>query len=378
MMHSCSYCKGVFCDEHRIPEKHECDAQAITQTVHEKLSQSDAEGIEEPESMTDVSARSAPSESVGGDSTPDVNPDGSLSKIGADDETDQSKDDQSQSRMKLALTGATAGKRYQGDCPNCGHWVSKRGTDRYTICHRCGWKAGLPVIRLFTHYPRWIKIKRSAKLWTKRAVVFSVGLLIGAFLISATVGTGYDSIDDPTDNIVSSSGVAVDNSTESGSGSSVVSGINETKTERLIHQEINQRRQSHGLARLDYDGDLASIAEGHSGDMAQDGYFSHESPEGHGIEYRYQEAGYECRIDVGQRYLTGGENIAQTYVFTELATEGGESYLDSEEELARSVVNQWMNSTGHRENILTPEFRNEGLGVVITEDDTVYATQNFC
>ncbi|MBS1128555.1 MAG: serine protease, partial [Nitrospirae bacterium] len=38
----------------------------------------------------------------------------------------------------------------------------------------------------------------------------------------------------------------------------------------------------------------------------------------------------------------------------------------------------WMNSQGHRKNILTPHWLNQGIGVFISTDDTVYITQNFC
>lgn len=55
--------------------------------------------------------------------------------------------------------------------------------------------------------------------------------------------------------------------------------------------------------------------------------------------------------------------------------------VTNESELAEIIVTQWMESTGHRENILRPEWNSEGIGVAIddTEDDTVvYVTQNFC
>jgi uncharacterized protein YkwD len=56
-------------------------------------------------------------------------------------------------------------------------------------------------------------------------------------------------------------------------------------------------------------------------------------------------------------------------------------YHDTEEELAKGIVTQWMNSPGHRENILTPDWQREGLGIEATMQDgniAVYATQNYC
>jgi uncharacterized protein YkwD len=46
-------------------------------------------------------------------------------------------------------------------------------------------------------------------------------------------------------------------------------------------------------------------------------------------------------------------------------------------ELAERVVDGWMDSPGHRENILTNQFKGEGIGVYSRPDGTVFVTQNF-
>ena len=48
------------------------------------------------------------------------------------------------------------------------------------------------------------------------------------------------------------------------------------------------------------------------------------------------------------------------------------------EEIAQSTVDGWMDSEDHRKNILTEKFDREGIGVVISDDDKVYITQNMC
>jgi hypothetical protein len=48
------------------------------------------------------------------------------------------------------------------------------------------------------------------------------------------------------------------------------------------------------------------------------------------------------------------------------------------EEIAESTVEGWMNSPGHRKNILIPVWQREGIGVSIAPDDKVYITENFC
>jgi uncharacterized protein YkwD len=113
--------------------------------------------------------------------------------------------------------------------------------------------------------------------------------------------------------------------------------------------------------------------------MATRGYFSHTSPEGETFADRYEAFGYDCRAPTdGGGYLTGGENIAQTWYDTPVRTDGGTVEYTTEEELARGIVTQWMNSPGHRDNILTAAWQNEGIGVYVTDDGKVYVTQNFC
>ena len=48
------------------------------------------------------------------------------------------------------------------------------------------------------------------------------------------------------------------------------------------------------------------------------------------------------------------------------------------EGLAQKAVNGWMNSKGHRENILKASYDRTGIGVAVAEDGKVYFTQNFC
>ena len=48
------------------------------------------------------------------------------------------------------------------------------------------------------------------------------------------------------------------------------------------------------------------------------------------------------------------------------------------EEMARLLSEGWMNSDGHRANILNERYVETGVGVVIGENFRLYATQNFC
>jgi len=164
-------------------------------------------------------------------------------------------------------------------------------------------------------------------------------------------------------------------STDSGSEK----GLNEQEVERLIHQAVNDYRAEQGVGELNYDDELAEIARYHSGNMAKDGEIYHTSPDGQTVEDRYERFGYDCRVPSGDNtYQTSGENVAKTY-FEEPLTNG--DYYRTAEELAEGIVEQWINSDGHRANLVDEDWRGEGIGVSVTEEGgstAVYVTQNFC
>ncbi|WP_049971850.1 CAP domain-containing protein [Haladaptatus cibarius] len=156
-------------------------------------------------------------------------------------------------------------------------------------------------------------------------------------------------------------------------------GFDRSEVERYVHQFVNEERTERGLNAISFDTELRDIARGHSEDMATRNYFSHTSPEGENFADRYEQAGYICQASTGDgSYLTGGENIAQTWYDTPINSGDETVRYTTERELARGIVDQWMNSQGHRENILTDSWQNEGIGIYVTEDGQVYATQNFC
>ncbi len=76
----------------------------------------------------------------------------------------------------------------------------------------------------------------------------------------------------------------------------------------------------------------------------------------------------------------GAENIALNHLYDSVTTVNGEPFYDwnSMDKIAETTVQGWMKSPGHRRNVLTPYFRSEGIGVVISNDGKVYITQNFC
>jgi len=147
-----------------------------------------------------------------------------------------------------------------------------------------------------------------------------------------------------------------------------------------IHKLVNAERIKHDLPALAWDAALARIALNHSRDMAHRNYLSHDSPEGHDFGARYRQAGYTCQIQIGHVVHTGAENIALGRLYNSVTRKNGIDDYDwnSPQKIARLIVDGWMDSPGHRENILTPHWRHQGIGVEIGPGNQIYITQNFC
>jgi len=145
----------------------------------------------------------------------------------------------------------------------------------------------------------------------------------------------------------------------------------EELAEMEVHRLINLEREKHGLKTLEYDEELASVAKLHSIDMANDEYFAHETPEGLSPTDRADEADYVCRYQIGNIIYSGiGENL-------HMVKGSSVSFLSTPESIAELAVSGWMDSPGHKKNILTSTFSKEGIGVSISTF-TIHVTQDFC
>ena len=150
--------------------------------------------------------------------------------------------------------------------------------------------------------------------------------------------------------------------------------------EAEIHNLINNERQSLGLAPLEYDTMLAQIARAHSVDMASKNFFSHINPEGKGPTERAKGAGYNCYKNFGTYFTDDiAENIFKNNLYNSVYYYNGVPVYDwnSQSKIASSTVAGWMNSSGHRENILRSTYNKEGIGVALSSDYAVYITQDF-
>ena len=128
--------------------------------------------------------------------------------------------------------------------------------------------------------------------------------------------------------------------------------------EQLIFEKVNQEREKVGLSPLENNQMMSQYARTKSQDMGDRNYFAHENPEGDLMSaFMHQD---------GVIYQAWGENIA--YI--------GGDMNESLEVLAQQFMSNWMNSSGHRANILSNNFSSIGIGVYRCRDK-VYATQEF-
>jgi uncharacterized protein YkwD len=156
--------------------------------------------------------------------------------------------------------------------------------------------------------------------------------------------------------------------------------ISATRLEKQIHDLINRERKKQRLSQLEWDDELAGIGRKHSRDMELRNYFDHYSPEGHDFSYRYQREGYQCSIRVDNTIYAGAENIALNNRYASVTKVNGKVFYEwnSQETIAETTVQGWMNSPGHRKNILMRHWGREGIGIAFGPDGKIAITQNFC
>ncbi|HPD78807.1 MAG TPA: CAP domain-containing protein [Spirochaetota bacterium] len=167
----------------------------------------------------------------------------------------------------------------------------------------------------------------------------------------------------------------------------------------LAHAAIffvtNETRVKNGLPALEFSKELEMTAWDHSRSMVENNFFSHKNPYN---REKYEPADRAKLAGVTNPYIA--ENIAESFgirynagvpLYPRNTSEGAFSYTPNGEiiknhtylSLAESLVNQWMNSSGHRANILSKSALQMGCGIYFYRDKNFYnmlkcrATQNF-
>ncbi len=126
------------------------------------------------------------------------------------------------------------------------------------------------------------------------------------------------------------------------------------RIEKSIFEAVNQERRAQGLNELKWDNALAAEARRHAMNMAGRRFFSHVDPVRGDLAARLR----EDKI----RWRTCEENIFQEQGYPDPAAE---------------AVRGWLNSPGHRANLLSPAVTNTGVGVAVRGDGTYFMAQVF-
>ncbi len=114
---------------------------------------------------------------------------------------------------------------------------------------------------------------------------------------------------------------------------------------------VNTERTKRGLQPLGQNWELSRVARYKCNDMVKKGYFAHESPT-YGSPFKMMES-------FGIRFSAGAENIAKG------------------QKNPQEVMNSWMNSAGHRSNIISPAYGEIGVGAAKDSNGNLYWTQMF-
>ena len=140
-----------------------------------------------------------------------------------------------------------------------------------------------------------------------------------------------------------------DNNQNDDNNSANINGFSKEQVEVL--NLVNKERKANGLKPLTLNKELSNVANIKSRDMIEKGYFDHTSPT------------YGSPFDMMKKfnisYNTAGENIAMG------------------QKTPSEVMNSWMNSSGHRANILNSTYTELGVGIQKDSNGTIYWTQMF-
>ena len=121
--------------------------------------------------------------------------------------------------------------------------------------------------------------------------------------------------------------------------------------QQQVLELVNKERSKNGLSPLTLDYSLSNVATKKSQDMINKNYFDHTSPT--------YGSPFDMMKQFGISYRSAGENIAKG------------------QRTPQEVMNAWMNSAGHRANILNSSFTKLGVGIAKDSNGTLYWTQMF-
>lgn len=145
--------------------------------------------------------------------------------------------------------------------------------------------------------------------------------------------------------------------------------------EKAILKYTNVERKSQGLSTLTWDAKLATVARDHSLDMVENDFFSHDNLKGEDPTDRAIRHGYNVHTELGGGWYS--DEIAENIGQMPTGNVEGMGYVSSDaDSIGKAHVESWMDSPGHRANILNSQYNILGVGCAY--DGLYYTcTQNF-
>lgn len=122
-----------------------------------------------------------------------------------------------------------------------------------------------------------------------------------------------------------------------------------------VAEKINRIRADRGLAPLRVNGKLRTAARRQSADLAANNFLAHVDSQGNDLQVRLARAG-------ATEWSTIGENVGQSM-----------GYRNNSD----VIIEGWMKSPHHRDNILSADYDSTGIGAAVAPDGTLYLTQVF-
>lgn len=125
-------------------------------------------------------------------------------------------------------------------------------------------------------------------------------------------------------------------------------------SQEKLYQLTNEKRKEHSLASLNLNTQLSQAAAHKAQDMFRKNYWAHFGPSG--------ETPWGFILDSGYKYEYAGENLAKNFLFSD------------------GVIDAWMNSPTHRENILRSEYTDVGFAIAngtLNGEETTLVVQMF-
>jgi len=216
-------------------------------------------------------------------------------------------------------------------------------------------------------------------------IIFGIFLTLSVISILYYIGASYETSLKGVENATTTTTVSIATTTTTTTlpyaGSVSIANMKASNTsaeniawlERRTFDLVNDERAAHNLTILKWNEDVTAVARAHSTDMATNAFFSHTGSDGSNVSTRLMADGVYY-------WNSSGENILMesgvSYYLTNILGIVKKIEYNTFEQLAQNATQGWLNSTGHRENILESKFDETGVGVYAL-NDSYYFTQDF-